>query len=49
VIDEGLLAFAGVAPLIAGVVARSRRFRVLPEAVTGGVLIALGARLALER
>ena len=35
--------------LIAGVVARSRRFRVATEAVTGVVLIALGARLALER
>ena len=35
--------------LIVGVVARSRRFRVITEAITGVVLIALGARLALER
>jgi threonine/homoserine/homoserine lactone efflux protein len=35
--------------LIVGVVARSRRFRVVSEAVTGAVLIALGARLALDR
>jgi len=35
--------------LIVGVVARSRRFRVVTEAITGVVLIALGARLALER
>jgi len=35
--------------LIVGVVARSRRFRVVMEAITGVVLIALGARLALER
>jgi len=35
--------------LIVGVVARSRRFRVVTEAVTGVVLIALGARLAIER
>ena len=35
--------------LIVGVVARSRRFRVVTEAVTGVVLIALGARLALDR
>ena len=35
--------------LIIGVVARSRRFRVVSEAVTGVVLIALGARLAVER
>ena len=35
--------------LIVEVVARSRRFRVVTEAVTGVVLIALGARLALER
>src|SRR5918995_666622 len=35
--------------LIVGVVARSRRFRVVTEAITGVVLIGLGARLALER
>ena len=35
--------------LIVGVVARSRRFRVVTEAITGVVLVALGARLALER
>jgi threonine/homoserine/homoserine lactone efflux protein len=35
--------------LIVGVVARSRTFRRVTEAVTGVVLIALGARLALER
>ncbi len=35
--------------LIVGAVARSRRFRVVAEAITGVVLIALGARLALER
>ena len=35
--------------LIVGAVARSRRFRVVTEAITGVVLIALGARLALER
>ncbi len=35
--------------LIVAVVARSRRFRMITEAITGVVLIALGARLALER
>lgn len=35
--------------LIVGAVARSRRFRVVSEAITGVVLIALGARLAIER
>src|SRR5918994_2014800 len=35
--------------LIVRVVARSRRFRVVTEAITGVVLIGLGARLALER
>ena len=35
--------------LIVAVVARSRRFRVVTEAITGVVLIALGARLALDR
>ena len=35
--------------LIVGAVARSRRFRVVTEAITGVVLVALGARLALER
>jgi threonine/homoserine/homoserine lactone efflux protein len=35
--------------LIVAVVARSRRFRVITEAITGVVLIALGARLAVER
>jgi threonine/homoserine/homoserine lactone efflux protein len=35
--------------LIVGVVARSRRFRIVTEAITGVVLIALGARLAIER
>jgi threonine/homoserine/homoserine lactone efflux protein len=34
---------------IVGVVARSRTFRRVTEAVTGVVLIALGARLAVER
>ena len=35
--------------LIVGIVARSRTFRRVTEAVTGVVLIALGARLALDR
>ena len=35
--------------MIVGVVARSRTFRRVTEAVTGVVLIALGVRLALER
>ena len=35
--------------LVVGAVARSRRFRVVTETLTGVVLIALGARLAVER
>jgi threonine/homoserine/homoserine lactone efflux protein len=43
------LTWLTVYTLVVGAVARSRRFRVVSEAVTGIVLIALGARLAIER
>jgi RhtB (resistance to homoserine/threonine) family protein len=43
------LSWLTVYTLIVGAVARSRRFRVVTEAITGVVLIALGARLAVER
>ena len=43
------LSWLVVYTLIVAAVARSRRFRVFTEAITGVVLIALGARLAIER